>query len=136
LPNVRGYHFDVQIVTAPVTDGSLSSCPPAEAVTWGKVDKDTYLKTTESMQGDYSMVMPFLMKALFDNRARYQELAEIEGEEQLLAREPKARGYLRPREGYRLFEQRARLNAQLTEDVRNNREWLLDSLAYPLAEKA
>src|ERR1017187_5932275 len=50
LPNVRGYQFDVQIVTAPVTDGSLSSCPPAEAVTWGKVDKDTYLQTTESMQ--------------------------------------------------------------------------------------
>src|SRR6266478_3831123 len=42
LPDVRGYNFDVQIVTAPVTDGSLSSCPPAEAVTWGKVDKDTY----------------------------------------------------------------------------------------------
>ena len=42
LPNMRGYNFDVQIVTAPVTDGSLSSCPPAEAVTWGKVDKDTY----------------------------------------------------------------------------------------------
>ena len=70
LPDVRGYHFDVQIVTAPVTDGSLSSCPPAEAVTWGKVDKDTYLQTTESMQADYSMVMPFLVKALLDNRAR------------------------------------------------------------------
>ena len=81
LPNVRGYHFDVQIVTAPVTDGSLSSCPPAEAVTWGKVDKDTYLQTTESMQADYSMVMPFLVKALLDNRARYQEMAEKEGEE-------------------------------------------------------
>ena len=72
LPNVRGYQFDVQIVTAPVTDGSLSSCPPAEAVTWGKVDKDTYLQTTESMQADYSMVMPFLVKALLDNRARYR----------------------------------------------------------------
>lgn len=68
LPDVRGYHFDVQIVTAPVTDGSLSSCPPSEAVTWGKVDKDTYLQTTESMQADYSMVMPFLVKALLDNR--------------------------------------------------------------------
>ena len=79
LPNVRGYQFDVQIVTAPVTDGSLSSCPPAEAVTWGKVDKDTYLQTTESMQCDYSMVMPFLVKALLDNRARYQEMAEQEG---------------------------------------------------------
>ena len=136
LPNVRGYQFDVQIVTAPVTDGSLSSCPPAEAVTWGKVDKDTYLQTTESMQSDYSVVMPFLMKALFDNRARYQEMAEQEGPERLFAREPKARGYLRPREGYRLFEQRARLNARLTEDVRNNRDWLLESLLYPLAVKA
>jgi len=133
LPNVRGYHFDVQIVTAPVTDGSLSSCPPAEAVTWGKVDKDTYLQTTESMQGDYSMVMPFLMKALFDNRARYQEMAEAEGEEALFAREPRARGYLRPREGYRLFAQRDQLNERLLDDVRKNREWLLESLAYPLA---
>ena len=136
LPNVRGYQFDVQIVTAPVTDGSLSSCPPAEAVTWGKVDKDTYLQTTESMQSDYSVVMPFLMKALFDNRVRYQEMAEREGEEQLFAREPKARGYLRPREGYRLFERRDSLTARLTEDVRNNREWLMESLAYPLAVKA
>src|SRR3954464_14384941 len=92
LPNVRGYHFDVQIVTAPVTDGSLSSCPPAEAVTWGKVDKDTYLLTTESMQSDYSLVMPFLVKALLDNRMRYEEMASHEGEEALFAREPHARG--------------------------------------------
>src|SRR5436190_5109790 len=135
LPDVRGYHFDVQIVTAPVTDGSLSSCPPAEAVTWGKVDKDTYQESTESMQGDYSTVMPFLMKALFDNRARYQEMAKAEGEDALFAREPKARGYLRPSDGYRLFAQREQLNERLLEDVRKNREWLLKSLAYPLAAK-
>src|ERR1700683_2968549 len=107
LPNVRGYHFDVQIVTAPVTDGSLSSCPPAEAVTWGKVDKDTYLQTTESMQADYSMVMPFLVKALLDNHGR--------------------------REGYRLFERREVLCERLREDVRGNREWLMSSLNYALA---
>ena len=59
LPNVRGYEFDVQITTAPVTDGSLSSCPPAEAVTWGKVDKETYQQSTESLPADYSMMMPF-----------------------------------------------------------------------------
>ncbi|HYG26902.1 MAG TPA: deoxyhypusine synthase family protein, partial [Caulobacteraceae bacterium] len=29
IPEVRGYSFDVQIVTAPITEGSLSSCPPA-----------------------------------------------------------------------------------------------------------
>ena len=96
LPDVRGYHFDVQIVTAPVTDGSLSSCPPAEAVTWGKVDKDVYLKTTESMQADYSMLVPFLVKALLDNRARYEKLAAEIGEEKLFEQEPHARGYLRP----------------------------------------
>ena len=62
-----------------MTDGSLSSCPPAEAVTWGKVDKDTYQQTTESMQADYSMVMPFLVKALLDNRARYAAMAEARG---------------------------------------------------------
>jgi len=134
LPNVRGYHFDVQIVTAPVTDGSLSSCPPAEAVTWGKVDKDTYLQTTESMQGDYSMVMPFLIKALLDNRRRYEEMVEAEGEEAVFAREPHARGYLRDRAGYRLFENREALVGKLNADVRENREWLMDSLAYPLAK--
>jgi deoxyhypusine synthase len=130
LPNVRGYQFDVQIVTAPVTDGSLSSCPPAEAVTWGKVDKDTYLQTTESMQADYSMLMPFLVKALLDNRKRYARMVESEGAEAVFAREPKAHGYLRPREGYRLFENRTELCARLTEDVRQNKEWLLETLAY------
>ena len=133
LPNVRGYQFDVQIVTAPVTDGSLSSCPPAEAVTWGKVDKDTYLQTTESMQADYSMAMPFLVKALLDNRRRFARAAEAEGPEALFAREPKARGYLRPPEGYRLFEQRPALVGRLTEDVRENKQWLLRSIDYPLA---
>ncbi|HWB97792.1 MAG TPA: deoxyhypusine synthase family protein, partial [Bryobacteraceae bacterium] len=125
LPDVRGYQFDVQIVTAPVTDGSLSSCPPAEAVTWGKVDKDTYLQTTESMQGDYSMVMPFLVKALLDNRRRYEQAGA--------SSDPKAAGYLRPREGYRLFEQRATLCDRLTDDLRNNKQWLLDTAHYPLA---
>ena len=133
LPNVRGYQFDVQIVTAPVTDGSLSSCPPAEAVTWGKVDKDTYLQTTESMQSDYSIVMPFLIKALLENRARYAAMVKERGEEAVYAEEPRARGYLRPTEGYRLFERRRALCELLTADVRSNREWLLDSLAYPLA---
>jgi deoxyhypusine synthase len=134
IPNVRGYNFDVQIVTAPVTDGSLSSCPPSEAVTWGKVDKDTYLKTTESMQADYSMLMPFIVKGLLDNRARYAARAAEIGEEALFLEEPKARGYLRPRQGYRLFEKREQLCTQLYADVRDNKQWLLDTLQYPLAK--
>jgi deoxyhypusine synthase len=127
LPNVSGYHFDVQIVTAPVTDGSLSSCPPAEAVTWGKVDKDVYTKTTESMQGDYSMVMPFLVKALLDNRARYEAMGDS------AASDSKANGYMRPREGYRLFEKREALVQRLLEHVSMNRDWLVETLEYPLA---
>ncbi len=132
LPDVRGYYYDVQIVTAPVTDGSLSSCPPAEAVTWGKVDKDTYQKSTESMQADYSMLMPFLVKALLDNRRRFEEMAQQLGEEELFRQHPHARGYLRSRDGYRLFSQRETLCAKLMDDVRQNREWLLETLRYPL----
>jgi deoxyhypusine synthase len=133
LPDVRGYAFDVQITTAPITDGSLSSCPPAEAVTWGKVDKDVYLQTTESMQGDYTVVLPFLIKALLDNRARYARWAERMGEEALFAQHPKARGYLRPREGYRLYAQRDALVQKLTEAVRDNADWLQGTMTYPLA---
>ncbi len=133
IPDVKGYEFDVQIVTAPVTDGSLSSCPPAEAVTWGKVDKDTYLQSTESMQGDFSMIMPFLVKALLDNRKGYEQRAAEIGEERLFAEEPRARGYLRPRAGYRLYEQRAELCGKLNESVRENRDWLMETLTYPLA---
>lgn len=132
LPDIRGYLFDVQIVSAPVTDGSLSSCPPAEAVTWGKVDRDAYKQTTESMQGDYSVVMPFIVKALLDNRAKYARWAERMGEEALFEKHPKARGYLRSKDGYRLFEKREGLCANLLEQVRNNQTWLLDSLKYPL----
>ncbi len=125
IPDVRGYEFDVQIVTAPVTDGSLSSCPPAEAVTWGKVDKDTYLQSTESMQADYSTVMPFVVKALLENQARYEAMENVP---------ENAKGYLRPRAGYRLFESRERLHETLRGAVRENKEWLADSVAYPLAK--
>jgi deoxyhypusine synthase len=106
LPNIRGYEFDVQITTAPVTDGSLSSCPPAEAVTWGKVDKETYRQSTESLPADYSMMMPFIVKALLEKHAR--------------------------REPLRLYEKRGALVETLREAVRVNSEWLMESLQYPL----
>jgi deoxyhypusine synthase len=106
LPNVRGYEFDVQITTSPVTDGSLSSCLPAEAVTWGKVDKETYQQSTESLPADYSMMMPFIVKALMEKHGK--------------------------REPYRLYENRERLIEALRGAVRKNREWLMESLHYPL----
>jgi deoxyhypusine synthase len=133
LPDVRGYTFDVQIVSAPITEGSLSSCPPAEAVTWGKVDKDTYLQTTESLQGDYSMLLPFLVKALLDNRDRHARRAEEIGLEAAIAEDSRAKGYLRPREGYRLYDQRDRLTENLLAVARENGDWLAKTLQYPLA---
>ncbi len=133
IPGVGGYRFDVQITTAPVTDGSLSSCQPAEAVTWGKVDKDDYLRTTESLQADYSIVVPFLVKALLDNRAAYERRAAEAGLENLLAGDARARGYLRPRQGYRLYERRGKLVEALVADVRANADWLRASVQYPLA---
>ena len=46
----------------------------------------------------------------------------------LIRQAPQARGYLRPQEGYRLYDRRGELSARLLEDVRNNREWLLQSM--------
>ena len=102
-------------------------------MTWGKVDRETYQSTTESAQADYSMVMPFLVKALLDNRERYARRAEEIGEDALIKEEPKAAGYLRSRDGYRLYEQREGLVEQLSRRVRENGEWLQKTLQYPLA---
>jgi len=130
---IGGYLYDIQITTAPVTDGSLSSCPPAEAVTWGKVDKDAYRATTESLQADYSMVMPILTRALLEKRARLEGLREKLGEETLLERHPEARGYLRSREGYRLYDRRDELMQALADRVAQNTRELEESSRYPLA---
>ena len=61
------------------------------------------------MQADYSMVMPFLVKALLDNRERYAGEVARWDEETVFAEDPHASGYLRPPQGYRLFEQREEL---------------------------
>lgn len=115
LEDVSGYLYDIQITTAPITDGSLSSCPPAEAVTWGKVDKEHHRSTCESVPGDYSMLMPLVTKALLDKRARLEALEEKLGLDELVKRHPEAAGYLRSRDGYRLFDERERLTQSLFE---------------------
>ena len=133
LEDISGYLYDIQITSAPVTDGSLSSCPPAEAVTWGKVDQEHFRSTCESMQADYSMVMPFLVRALLEKRARFERWKERMGEQALFAKHPAARGYLRPREGYRLLAQREKLLAELMKEVKRNSARLEKESRYPLA---
>lgn len=120
LPDIAGFLYDIQITTAPITDGSLSSCPPAEAVTWGKVDLKHYRSTCESMQADYSVVMPFLAKALLEKRARFERWAGKMGREALFAKHPEARGYLRDPEGYRLYDRREELVEKLLGEVKRN----------------
>jgi deoxyhypusine synthase len=134
--DISGYLYDIQLTTAPVTDGSLSSCPPAEAVTWGKVDKDHFRSTCESMQVDYSVVMPFLVKALLDKRARFERWAERMGEDELFAQHPAARGYLRDPAGYRLFERRDELIERLLDKVRAEAERIRATTRYPLPSHA
>jgi deoxyhypusine synthase len=131
--DIRGYLYDIQITTAPITDGSLSSCPPAEAVTWGKVDKDHYQQTTESFTCDYSIVMPLLTKALLDKRARLQRLQTELGTHTLLERHPEAAGYLRPTGGFRLFDQRTGLLDTLMAKVRDNAARLRADSGAPTA---
>src|SRR5437763_1615404 len=61
---VRGYAVDLQITTARVTDGSLSSSPHSEPVLSSKVDKNGYQHATESAHADYAPHIPFLIKPL------------------------------------------------------------------------
>jgi len=136
LEEISGYLYDVQITTAPITDGSLSSCPPAEAVTWGKVDEEHYRSTCESMHADYSVVMPILAKALLAKRARFERWAERMGREALFAKHPEARGYLRDPEGYRLYDRREKLVEKLLAEVKRNAKRLEDEASYALAPAA
>ncbi len=131
--DVPGYLYDIQITTAPISDGSLSSCPPAEAVTWGKVDKDEYRSTCVSLLADYSIVMPFLVRGLLEKRARFERWAERMGREALFEKHPAARGYLRDARGYRLMDRREDLCAKLLEEIRTKETALREGLAYPLA---
>ena len=102
-------------------------------MTWGKVDRDTYQQTTESAQADYSMVMPFLVKALLDNRERYARRAAEIGEEALFAEEPKAAGYLRStRRLPALRSARGAGRPSSRGASRENGEWLQKTLTLSL----
>lgn len=57
LGDIRGYDFDLQIVSADEKEGSLSGAKPDEAVSWGKVNPMTYRKKTVSLRADYTMLM-------------------------------------------------------------------------------
>lgn len=64
LDGIRGYDYDMQIVSAGEEEGSLSGCKPDEAVSWGKVNPKTYRKKTVSIRADYTMLMNPLVYAI------------------------------------------------------------------------
>lgn len=130
LDGIGGYDYDVQIVGAPVSDGSLTGCKPSEGHTWGKVSAEALAKTTESMQADYSIVMPLIAWALLDKRRRFQRMREEMGAEELYRTHPEARGFLNDRGQLRLFDRRdelmATLMARVTEQeqvIKLSRTW-------------
>jgi 5-enolpyruvylshikimate-3-phosphate synthase len=98
-----------------VTDGSLSSCAPAEAVSWGKVNPETYTTQTVSMQGDYSSYMPFLVRALVGKELLHN-----------------------PPEPLRLYARRDELKQKLLAEVANDQGAMLkimETLTLPPALK-
>ena len=102
-------------------------------MTWGKVDKDEYRSTCVSLQADYTTVMPFVAKALLAKRARFERWCERMGEDALFAKHPEARGYLRPRSGYRLMDRREELIEAVLADTRTAAERMRSENDYELA---
>ena len=130
LDRITGYHYDMQIVSAPVTEGSLSSCWPSEAHTWGKVD-ETYPVNSTSVPADYTMLIPFLVQALLQERERLAAILndDFKGN---LARFKKAHpgewGFLR--EPLRLLTKRDDAIAELYKATKKKRRALKETLRY------
>ena len=121
VPNIRGYDYDVQIVSAPISDRSLSSAPGEEAHTWGKVSAEALETNVVSINScDYARVMPFVARALLEKRAFFSDLRTKIGDRRLFKNHPEARGYLREG-GYRLFERRDELMERLIDRIHEPR---------------
>ncbi len=117
LNDIGGYDYDVQIVGAPVTDGSLTSCKPSEAHTWGKVSLEALRSTTESFQADYSTLMPMIAWALFEKKKRLQQKSSSD----LLYNYPNQLGYVN-RQSFRLFDRPEELIEELLDKVTTPRQ--------------
>lgn len=112
------YNIGVQFTTAPVTDGSLSSCFPSEAISWGKLSKEAM---TVSVPVDYTMVMSTLAYAILRERCLYEDAlnSNYNGDrEKLFSAVPQAKGFLR--EPRRLYTKREQAMEFLDEQLRKN----------------
>ncbi len=124
----KKYKICIQFYSGPVTDGSLSTCPPNEAIPWGKVEEHAL---TIAVPVDYTQVMTFIAHALLKERALYQDkLAnEYHGDEEQMFREiPQARGFLRKPQ--QLYAKREQAMAELDNAVREHKNELMDTLHF------
>ncbi len=100
----KKYKIGVQFTTAPVTDGSLSSAAPNEAITWGKLQRRSM---TVSVPADYTMLMSIISHAILRERALYEDELknQYKGDKEKFFREnPQATGFFR--ELLRLYKKR------------------------------
>jgi len=126
----KKYQIGVQFTTAPVTDGSLSSCWPAEAISWGKLQKEAL---TVSVPVDYTMVMSVIAHALLKERALYEDALNDEyggDREKLFERHPQARGFLR--DPQRLYSKREQAMSFLDQEARKHVAEMRETLRFDL----
>lgn len=126
----KKYQIGVQFTTAPVTDGSLSSCWPSEAISWGKLQKDAL---TVSVPTDYTMQMSLIAFAILQERQEFWHKLEEEfsGDKKgLIKKYPEAEGFLR--EPAHLFKKREQAFSLLDKALEEHAEELTDSLHFQL----
>lgn len=124
----KKYKVCVQFYSGPVTDGSLSTCPPNEAIPWGKVEEHA---STVAVPVDYTQVMTFIAHALLRERCQYQDKLrdEFHGDEERMFLEiPQARGFLRKPQ--QLYAKRDRAMDELQEEVRLHKDAIMKSLRF------
>jgi deoxyhypusine synthase len=123
------YQIGVQFTTAPVTDGSLTSCWPSEAISWGKLQKEAL---TVSVPADYTMVMSVIAHAILHERAKYEDTLNgplYNGDrERFFAHHPQARGFLR--EPQRLYKKREQAMELLDKEAMKQVPKMLKTLAF------
>ncbi|MFH1226044.1 MAG: deoxyhypusine synthase family protein [bacterium] len=84
LKESLGFDADVQIGTAPASDGGLSGATASEAITWDKINEDG-LADSQYLQTDFNLVFPLLTKALLEECGpkEQKQLYDLLGHQQI-----------------------------------------------------
>ncbi len=133
LVPTKKYQIGVQMTSAPVTDGSLSSCWPSKAISWGKLQKGAL---TVSVPADYTMLMSVIGHAILKERCTYEDALrdQYKGDREEFFRDvPEARGFLR--EPQRLYQKREKAMELLDSHVKKHLPELRETLRFRALKK-